>query len=75
MIFLVFLNMHHIQEIPHNQQQMASLKDKISTDNPVRFIDAFVSFINLKKVGFEPKTLKTEGRPSFQTEVFLKLYL
>jgi transposase len=26
-------------------------------------------------VGFEPKTLKTEGRPSFQTEVFLKLYL
>ena len=52
MIFLVFLNMHHIQEIPHNQQQMASLKDKISTDNPVRFIDAFVNFIDLKKVGF-----------------------
>jgi transposase len=54
---------------------MSSLEDKISIDNPVRFIDAFVSFIDLSKIGFETKTLKTEGRPSFQTEVFLKLYL
>ena len=67
--------MQHIQGISRNQLQMGSLEDKISTENPVRFIDAFVSFIDLKKVGFEPKTLKTEGRPSFQTEVFLKLYL
>jgi len=67
--------MQYIQGISRNQLQMASLEDKISTDNPVRFIDAFVSFIDLKKVGFEPKTLKKEGRPSFQTEVFLKLYL
>ena len=67
--------MQYIQGISRNQLQMASLEDKINTDNPVRFIDAFVSFIDLKKVGFEPKTLKKEGRPSFQTEVFLKLYL
>jgi hypothetical protein len=51
--------MQHIQGISRNQLQMVSLEDKISTDNPVRFIDAFVSFIDLKKVGFEPKTLKT----------------
>jgi hypothetical protein len=36
---------------------MASLEDKISIDNPVRFIDAFVSFIDLKKVGFESEIL------------------
>ena len=67
--------MQYIQGISRNQLQMGSLEDKISTDNPVRFIDAFVGFIDLKKVGFEPKTPKKEGRPSFQAEVFLKLYL
>lgn len=67
--------MQHIQGISRNQLQMGSLEDKITSDNPVRFIEAFVSFIDLKKVGFEPRVLKTQGRPSFRTEVFLKLYL
>ncbi len=67
--------MQHIQGISRNQLQMGSLEDKITTDNPVRFIDAFVGLIDLKKIGFEPRHLKTEGRPSYQTEVFLKLYL
>ena len=49
--------MQHIQGIPRNQLQMVSLEDKISTDNSVRFIDAFVSFIDLKKVVFESKIL------------------
>jgi transposase len=31
--------------------------------------------IDLKKIGFQGKTLKSEGRPSFKSEVFLKLYL
>lgn len=67
--------MQHIQGISRNQLQMGSLEDKITSDNPVRFIDAFVGLIDLKKIGFEPRVLKTEGRPSFKTEVFLKLYL
>jgi transposase len=54
---------------------MGSLEDKITSDNPVRFIDAFVGIIDLQKIEFEPRVLKTEGRPSFKTEVFLKLYL
>jgi hypothetical protein len=49
--------MQHILGIPRNQLQMASLEDKISTDNPERCIDALVSFIDLKKVGFEPEIL------------------
>ncbi len=55
--------------------QIVSLEDKITPDNPVRFIDAFVNHIDLNIVGFKSKVLNTEGRPSFQTEVFLKLYL
>ena len=36
---------------------MGSLEDKIAFDNPVRFIDAFVGFIDLQKIGFEPRLL------------------
>ena len=67
--------MQHIQGISRNQLQMGSLEDKIASDNSVRFIDAFVSVIDLKKIGFTLRVLKTEGRPSYRTEVFLKLYL
>lgn len=67
--------MQHIQGISRHQLQMVSLEDKISTDNPVRFIDAFVSHINLEKIGFLPRILKTQGRPSFETQLFLKIYL
>ena len=67
--------MQHIQGISRNQLQIVSLEDKITPDNPVRFIDAFVNHIDLNKIGFESKVLKAEGRPSFQTQVFLKLYL
>ena len=33
--------MQHIQGISRHQLQMISLEDKITADNPVRFIDAF----------------------------------
>jgi transposase len=68
---LVYLTMQHIQGISRYQLQLSSLEE----DNPVRFIDAFVNSINLEKIGFIPRVLKTEGRPSFDTQVFLKIYL
>ena len=67
--------MQHIQGISRNQLQVGSLEDTIAADNPVRFIDAFVNSIDLIKIGFTPRELKTEGRPSFDTKVFLKIYL
>src|SRR5690606_34729651 len=70
-----FLLMQHIQGISRHQLQMSSLEDKITVDNPVRFIEAFVNHIDAVKLGFQPKVLKTEGRPGFTSEVFLKLYL
>lgn len=67
--------MQHIIGIPRNQMSFSSLEDTISLENPVRFIDAFVDALSLKSLGFEVKTLKSEGRPSFDTKIFLKIYL
>ena len=67
--------MQHITGIARNQMVFTSLEDPISKDNPVRFIDAFVENIDLKTLGFELRTLIKEGRPSFDTKIFLKIYL
>lgn len=66
--------MQHITGISRNQMVFSSLEDTISHDNPVRFIDAFVENIDLVALGFFVQTLKSEGRPSFNTNIFLKLY-
>jgi transposase len=55
--------------------RFSSLEDTISPDNQVLFIDAFVELIDISKLDFAIKTLKTEGRPSFNNQVFLKIYL
>ena len=52
----------------------SSLEDTISPDNPIRFIDAFAEAIALESLGFATQTIKAEGRPSFDTKVFLKIY-
>ena len=54
--------MQYIQGFSRHQLQMSSLEDTIAVDNSVRFIDAFVRLIDLKKVGFEPRMVKTEGK-------------
>jgi transposase len=67
--------MQHIPGISRHQLRISSLEDAIASDNQVRFIDAFVTFVDLAKLGFEVKTLKKEGRPSYNSQVFLKIYL
>ena len=47
----------------------SSLEHSISFDNPIRFIDAFVEHIDLEALAFVVQTLKTEGRPSFDTKI------
>ncbi|MCC9070021.1 hypothetical protein LNQ49_00185 [Flavobacterium sp. F-65] len=49
--------------------------DAIALDNQVRFIDAFVTFVDLAKLGFAVQTIKGEGRPSYDSKMFLKIYL
>lgn len=65
------------QIVPKNRQQMefVSLEDLIESNNAVRFVDAFVEKVELDKLGFKLSTLKSEGRPSFQSSLFLKIYI
>jgi hypothetical protein len=38
--------MQHIQGAQSYQLQMSSLEDKIASENPVRFVEAFVEYIS-----------------------------
>ncbi len=67
--------MQHILGISRHQMRISSLEDAISSENQVRFIDAFVAHIDLLKLGFSVQILKKEGRPSYNNQVFLKIYL
>jgi transposase len=67
--------MHYVNPTNRHQLTFGSLEERVATDNPVRFIDAFVDTLDLSKLGFVCTTLKSEGRPPFHPKVFLKLYL
>jgi len=67
--------MQHILGTSRHQVSFGTLEDCISTDNPVRFIDIFSAKLALEKLGFSLKTLKKEGRPSFESSIFVRLYL
>ena len=67
--------MQHITGIARNQMVFSSLEDTILPDNPVRFIDAFVEALSIRAMGFTVQTIKTEGRPSYNSNLFLKIYL
>ena len=62
---------------PQNRHQItfSSLEDKITADNPVRFLEAFVEHLELDKLNFIVPTLKTEGRPRYAAKLYLKIYL
>ena len=64
--------MQRIIGISRKQLRFSSLEDTISLDNQVRFIDAFVESIDLSKLGFAVKTLKTEGLSSFNRKCFYR---
>jgi transposase len=67
--------MQHIQGTQCHQLQMNSLESKIASENPVRFLDAFVEHISLESVGFAVQSLRSESRPSCDSKVFFKIYL
>jgi transposase len=52
-----------------------SLEDYIADDNPVRFIDAFVDGLDLKRLGFERAQPSETGRPGYEPTVMLKIYV
>lgn len=66
--------MQHITSNSRNQLEFSCLDDLIENDNSVRFIDAFVEKLDLTQLGFKVKEIRSEGRPSFDAKVFLKIY-
>jgi transposase len=51
------------------------LEDYIAAENPVRFLDAFVSSLDLRALGFAKARCADTGRPPYNPAVLLKLYL
>lgn len=69
--------MHYIQGEDRTQSTLfpALLDDYIGSDNPVRFLDAYVAQVNFAELGFEHSSLAATGRPPYQPATLLKLYL
>jgi transposase len=69
--------MHHIAGKPREQLTLLpeAVEDYIGSDNPVRFIDAFVNTLDLASLGFLKVDLADTGRPPYQPADLLKLYI
>jgi transposase len=52
-----------------------AVDDYVGTDNPVRFIDAFVDGLDLAVAGFGRVEPKRTGRPAYSPADLLKLYI
>src|SRR5271167_597798 len=63
----------------HDRSQILLLPeavdDYVGSDNPVRFIDAFVDGLALAAAGFERVEPKVTGRPGYAPADLLKLYI
>lgn len=63
----------------HDRSQMLLLPeavdDYVGTENPVRFIDAFVDGLDLAAAGFARTAPSTTGRPGYAPADLLKLYI
>ncbi len=69
--------MDYIRGVTRNQVILfpESVEDYITADNPVRFIDAFVSNLNLAELGFTRAQPAETGRPAYDPGDLLRLYL
>ena len=67
--------MQFIQGSNRYQTFFITLEEQVSTDNPVKLIDAFVDKLDLQELGFTNTVHKSEGRPPYAPGVLLKLYL
>jgi len=70
-------NMRYIEGINRKSKIVFPeyIDDYITEDNPVRIIDAFVETLNLIELGFKNSIPKNKGRPGYNPEDLLKLYI
>ena len=69
MPYIAGSNRHEVLLFPE------ALDDYITAENPVRFIDAFVSSLNLAELGFTRAEPAATGRPAYDPADLLKLYI
>jgi transposase len=69
--------MEHKEGSDRNQEILfpPKIDDYVGEENLVRFIEAFVSILNLIELGFTHAELKATGRPSYNPADLLKLYI
>jgi len=69
--------MNHIRGIDREQTLLLpeTIEDYVAADNPVRFIDAFVSSLDLHALGFARAIAAYTGRPAYEPGALLRLYL
>src|SRR5438046_9980456 len=69
--------MDYIRGVSREQVRLfpESVEDYITEDNPVRFIDAFVSGLDLAGLGFNRAQPAETGRPAYDPGDLLRLYL
>ena len=67
--------MEYISGIDRNQCCISSLEDTIDENNPIRFIDVYVSRLDMGEMGFEHSEPQDTGRPAYARRDLLKLYL
>jgi transposase len=69
--------MDYIRGTSRNQVMLfpESVEDYITADNPVRFIDALVSKLDLAELGFNRTQPADTGRPAYDPGDLLRLYL
>lgn len=52
-----------------------TIDEYVSEENPVRAIDAFVSTLDIRSLGFQGADPKATGRPGYHPGTMLKIYL
>jgi transposase len=69
--------MKYIQGAPRSQTLLLPecVDDYVGSDNPVRFIEAFVDSLDLATAGFIRTRPNITGRPGYDPAVLLKLYI
>ena len=69
--------MNHIHGVDREQTLLLpeTIEDYVAADNPVRFIDAFVSSLDLHALGFARAIAAYTGRPAYEPGALLRLYL
>jgi len=67
----------HIEGLSRKQTFLLpkTIEEYVETDNPVRFIDAYVNTLDMEKLGFTHSTPQELGRPSYNPKDLCKLYL